>query len=158
MIAKKKSKQVQIEIAENAHQIWLAGLGAVAVAQEEGSKLFKTLVKKGEGFEQVGKERVDQARGAVNGVKVVAESYWETFERTLDDKVTTVIHRIGVPTKDEIDTLTERVEALTIAIDKLRVTETPKPRTQTAAKKTTAAAKKAPAKKAPAAKKATSAS
>ena len=151
MTAKKKSKQVQIEIVENAHQIWLAGLGAVATAQEEGGKLFKNLVEKGEDFEKVGKNKVEQAKGAVSGVKVVAESYWETFERTLDDKVTAVIHRIGVPTKDEIDTLTERVESLTSAIEKLRTKQTPKPRTRaTAAKKPASAkpaAKKAPAKK-----------
>ena len=151
MTAKKKTKQVQTEITENAHQIWLAGLGAVATAQEEGGKLFKGLVKKGQDFEKVGKNRVEQAKGAVTGVKVVAESYWETFERILDEKVTGVIHRIGVPTKEEIDVLTERVENLTAAIDNLRVTETPKPRTRTttkpAAKKTTAAKKPAAAKK-----------
>ena len=159
MTAKKKTKQVQTEIVENAHQIWLAGLGAVATAQEEGGKLFKSLVEKGENFEKLGKDKVDQAKGAVSGVKVVAESYWETFERTLDEKVTAVIHRIGVPTKDEIDILTERVEILTAAIDNLRVTETPKPRARKttakpAAKKTTAAKKGAPARK-PAAKKTT---
>ena len=155
MTAKKKAKKIQNDVAENAHQIWLAGLGAVAMAQEEGGKLFKNLVKKGEDFEKVGKDKVDQAKGAVSGVKVVAESYWDTFERTIDDKVTAVIHRIGVPTKDEIDTLTERVEHLTKAIEKLRTKETPKPRARAAAKKTTTrkpAAKKAPARK-PAAKK-----
>jgi poly(hydroxyalkanoate) granule-associated protein len=151
MMAKKKAKKIQHDVTENAHQIWLAGLGAVAMAQEGSGKLFKNLVKKGEDFEQVGKDKVDQAKGAVSGVKTVAESYWETFERTVDDKVTSVIHRIGVPTKDEIDTLTDRVEALTAAIEKLRTKETPKPRARVTAKKTTTtrkpAAKKTPAKK-----------
>ncbi len=150
MTAKKKAKQVQAEITENAHQIWLAGLGAVATAQEEGSKVFKGLVKKGQEFEKAGKNRVEQAKGAVTGVKVVAESYWETLERILDEKATGVIHRMGVPTKEEIDILTERVENLTAAIDNLRVTETPKPRT--AAKKATAAKKPAAKKAAPAKK------
>jgi len=153
MTAKKKAKQVQTEITENAHQIWLAGLGAVATAQEEGSKVFKGLVKKGQEFEKAGKNRVEQAKGAVTGVKVVAESYWETLERTLDEKVTGVIHRMGVPTKEEIDILTERVENLTAAIDNLRVTETPKPRTGTTTAKPVA--KKATGAKKPAAKKAT---
>jgi poly(hydroxyalkanoate) granule-associated protein len=151
MTAKKKTKQVQTEIAENAHQIWLAGLGAVVTAQEEGSKLFKNLVVKGEGMEKAGRTKVEEAKGAVSGVKVVAESYWETFERTLDDKVTAVIHRIGVPTKDEIDTLTERVENLTAAIDSLRTKKNPKPRAtaakKPAAKKTTTAKKPAATKK-----------
>jgi poly(hydroxyalkanoate) granule-associated protein len=136
MTAKKKAKQIQHDVADNAHQIWLAGLGAVAAAQEEGGKLFKNLVEKGERFEQAGKDRVEKAKGAVSGVKVVAESYWETFERTIDDKVTAVIHRLGVPTKDEIDTLTDKVEILTTAIEKLRTKEAPKPRARSAAKST----------------------
>lgn len=150
MTAKKKVKKVQTDIVENAHQIWLAGLGAVATAQEEGGKLFKSLVEKGLDFEKLGKDKVDQAKGAVSGVKVVAESYWETFERTLDDKVTAVIHRIGVPTKDEIDTLTERVENLTTSIEKLRSKETPKPRPRATATKRSAPAKKPAIAKAPA--------
>ena len=148
MTAKRKAKEIQHEIADNAHQIWLAGLGAVATAQEEGGKLFKSLVEKGENFEKAGKHQVEKARGAVSGVKVVAESYWETFERTIDDKVTAVIHRIGVPTKDEIDTLTAKVESLTDAIDKLRAKEAPKPRTRTATAKKTTTAKRPAAKKA----------
>ena len=32
-------------ILESANQIWLAGLGAFATAQEEGSKAFDTFVK-----------------------------------------------------------------------------------------------------------------
>jgi len=152
MTAKKKAKKVQTDIVENAHQIWLAGLGAVATAQEEGGKLFKSLVEKGLDFEKLGKDRVDQAKGAVSGVKVVAESYWETFERTLDDKVTAVIHRIGVPTKDEIDTLTERVENLTASIEKLRSKETPKPRPRATAAKKPATAKKPVAAEKPAPK------
>ena len=31
-------------IRSSAHQIWLAGLGALSVAEDESGKLFKTLV------------------------------------------------------------------------------------------------------------------
>ena len=34
-------------IKESAQQIWLAGLGAFAKAQEEGGKAFESLVKEG---------------------------------------------------------------------------------------------------------------
>ena len=137
MMAKKKSKQLQDEVVTSAHKVWLAGLGAMAVAEQEGNKLFKELVKRGETVEGLGREKVEKAKGTVTGMKTVAESYWETFERTLDDQVTAVIHRVGVPTKGEIEELTKKVEQLTASIEKLR-------------------AKPAPAKKAPAAKKPTS--
>lgn len=141
MIANKKTKELQTDIADSAHKVWLAGLGALAMAEEEGNKLFKNLVEKGEGLEQRGKEHVEKARGTVTGMRTVAESYWETFERTLDEKVTSVIHRIGVPTKDEIETLTGKVEDLTKAIDKLRAAEKPKPTATRSRSTKTAAAK-----------------
>jgi poly(hydroxyalkanoate) granule-associated protein len=119
----KRKKDLQDELAEKAHQIWLAGLGAVAMAEQEGGKLFKGLVEKGQGLEQRGKERVEKAKGAVNGVKTVAESYWETFGRTVDEQMTAVLHRIGVPTKDEIENLTKKVDDLTTTIEKLRRSE-----------------------------------
>ena len=99
MIAKKKTRQLQDELMGSAHRVWLAGLGAMAMAEQESNKLFKALVERGESVEVSGKETVEKAKGTVAGMKTVAESYWETFERTLDDQVTAVIHRVGVPTK-----------------------------------------------------------
>jgi poly(hydroxyalkanoate) granule-associated protein len=142
-MAKKKSKELQNDIMDSAHKVWLAGLGAVAMAEQEGGKLFSNLVEKGQKLEKKGKDEVEKAKGAVSGMKTVAESYWDTFGRTIDDQVTAVIHRIGVPTKDEIETLTKKVEQLTVAVDNLRTKGAAAPK---------AATKKAPAKKAPAKK------
>ena len=140
MMVKAKAKELQGDLMDSAHKIWLAGLGALSLAEEEGGKMFKTLVQRGESFEIKGKEHVEKARGAVTGVRTVAESYWETFERTVDEKITSVIHRIGVPTKDEIETLTRKVEDLTKAIEKMRAKDAPTPPSaaRTAARKSTA--------------------
>jgi poly(hydroxyalkanoate) granule-associated protein len=143
-MAKKKKKELQNDIMESAHKVWLAGLGAVAMAEQEGGKFFSNLLEKGEKLEGKSRKQVEKAKGTVSGMKTVAESYWETFGRTVDDQMTAVIHRIGVPTKDEIETLTKKVEDLTVAVDKLRTKSATKPKT-TAAKKP--AAKKAAAKK-----------
>ena len=154
-MAKKKNKEIQNDIMESAHKVWLAGLGAVAMAEQEGGKFFSNLLEKGQKLEGKSKKQVEKAKGTVSGMKTVAESYWETFGRTVDDQMTAVIHRIGVPTKDEIETLTKKVEDLTVAVDNLRTKSASKPKTtakKTAAKKTTT--KKAPATKATAPKKA----
>jgi len=139
MTAKKKAREFQNEVKDSAHKIWLAGLGAMAMAEEEGSKLFRNLVEKGERIEVRGKEQVEKAKDTVGGVKEVAESYWETFSRTLDERVTSIIHRIGVPSKDEIEALTTKVEDLTKSVEKLRQKQTAKPGTSTSttAKKAT---------------------
>jgi poly(hydroxyalkanoate) granule-associated protein len=134
-MAKKKSKEVQNDIMESAHKVWLAGLGAVAIAEQQGGKFFANLVDEGQKLEKKSKAKVEKAKGTVSGMKTVAESYWETFGRTVDDQMTAVIHRIGVPTKDEIEALTKKVEDLTVAVDNLR---TKSAATKPAAKKTTA--------------------
>jgi poly(hydroxyalkanoate) granule-associated protein len=152
MTAKKKVKNIQNDVMDSAHKIWLAGLGAFAMAEEEGGKLFKSLMEKGEDVEGKGKEQVEKAKGTVVGMKTVAESYWDTFERTLDEKMTAVIHRLGVPTNDEIESLTKKVEELTVSVDKLSAKPAAKRTTtkrastakQTAKPKTAAAKPKAP--------------
>lgn len=150
----KKAKDVQHEVAENAHKVWLAGLGAFAVAEEEGSKFLKNLMEKGEDIESKGKEQLDKAKGAATGVKTVAESYWDTFGQTIDEAVTKVFDRVGVPTKDEIKALNKKVAALTKAVEGLKKETKPAPK-KPAARKPAArkpAAAKKPAAKKPAAK------
>jgi poly(hydroxyalkanoate) granule-associated protein len=143
---------------DSAHKIWLAGLGAFAMAEEESGKLFKSLMEKGEDVEGKGKEQVEKAKGTVAGMKTVAESYWDTFERTIDDKMTAVIHKAGVPTKGEIEALTKKVEDLTVSVEKMSVkpaakktttrkTTTTKAKTASTAKPKTAAKPKTTAKK-----------
>ena len=44
---KKTGAQLSGTVKESAQQIWLAGLGAFAKAQEEGGKVFEALVKEG---------------------------------------------------------------------------------------------------------------
>ncbi|HKO67289.1 MAG TPA: phasin family protein, partial [Burkholderiaceae bacterium] len=59
-------------IKESAHEIWLAGLGAFAKAQEEGQKVFKALVREGSSMQQrtmkATEERVSDVTGRVNDV------------------------------------------------------------------------------------------
>ena len=116
----KKAKDVQTEVVENAHKVWLAGLGAFAVAEEEGAKFLKNLMEKGEDIESKGKEQLDKAKGAATGVKAVAESYWGAIGQTVDDTVTKAFDRIGVPTKDEFKALNKKVAALTKTVDGLK--------------------------------------
>ncbi|MFV2071984.1 MAG: phasin family protein [Thermoanaerobaculales bacterium] len=147
MMAKKKAKELQNDIMDSAHKVWLAGLGAMSVAEEKGGEFVQGLIDKGQKLETRSKQEMEKAKGTMAGVKTIAESYWETFGRTLDDKLTLVIHRIGVPTKEEIETLTKKVEDLTVSIDKLRVKGTAKPAARTAKPKAASTAKKPAAKK-----------
>lgn len=117
-------RDFQTDLKENAHKIWLAGLGALQAAEEEGSKLFKNLVERGETFETRGRKRYDDVKDQVEDVtekaKDRAETTWDKVEGRLDDAVTSALGRIGVPSRDEIATLTQRVAELTAVVEKLK--------------------------------------
>lgn len=117
-------KNTQDEIKDSVHRIWLAGLGALAAAEEEGSKLFSRLVDRGRDVESKGKVEVDKVnekvRTEVDKAKAKAESAFETWGEKFDEKLTAALHRLGVPTRDEIHNLTQRVEDLNSKVEHLK--------------------------------------
>lgn len=116
-------KKTQSELKDSVHKIFLAGLGALATAEEEGSKLFKNLVERGETYESRGKEawegmkdKVDEAR---QKAKDQAGTTYEKVENQVDDAVASALGRMGVPSRTEIATLTKRVEELTALVERM---------------------------------------
>ena len=93
-------------------QVWLAGLGALALTEEEGSKFFHSLVKKGEVVEKKSKARLDDV---VDAAKKVPGTAISTIERRTDETFQQVMKRLGVPTRRDIDLLSRRIEKLTAA-------------------------------------------
>jgi poly(hydroxyalkanoate) granule-associated protein len=118
-------------VQEAAEQIYLAGLGAFALAEEEGTKVFENLVKKGKGLDKVNKARVQklltQVEGRVGDVREGAQHTFGRITAPIDAGVTTALHRLGVPTRKEIALLTKRVEELTKSVEKNR-TRRPAPK------------------------------
>ena len=114
----------QKDVRANAQRIWLAGLGAMARAEEEGSKLFTSLVQEGERFQSKGKVQWDEVRREVERTakkaRREAEGAVGKIEKTFDRQVSRTLRRVGVPTRDEISALARRVEELTSAVDRLR--------------------------------------
>jgi len=113
-------------VQEAAEQIYLAGLGAFALVEEEGNKVFENLVKAGKGLEKMNKARVqkllNQVQGKVGNVREGAQHTFGRITAPFDAGVTTALHRLGVPTRKEIGLLTKRVEELTKSVEKTRHT------------------------------------
>jgi poly(hydroxyalkanoate) granule-associated protein len=107
-------------IKDSAYSIWLAGLGAFSLAGEEGSKLFQQLVEKGTELEQSNKDRITQLGEKMEGLKDDAKAAVQKLatpiENTINSTIHSAIQKLGVPTRDEIVTLTKRVEELTKAV------------------------------------------
>jgi poly(hydroxyalkanoate) granule-associated protein len=124
-----QERKIQDDVKDTAHRIWLAGLGALAAAEEEGSKLFSRLVDRGRDVESRGRVEVDkvvdQAKSAVDQAKSKAGTAWDDFGGKVDETITAALHRLGVPTREEIQTLTRRVEELSAKVELLRPRVTP---------------------------------
>jgi poly(hydroxyalkanoate) granule-associated protein len=117
-MARKTTMKKTVAVREAAQEIYLAGLGAVAMAGEEGKDLFVDLVKKGRALERTGRARVEQALDRARGLGSDARKVVRKAAGPLDDGMTNAMHRLGVPTRREIQALTRRVEELTRVVEK----------------------------------------
>ena len=130
-------------VKESAQQIWLAGLGAFAKAQEEGTKVFDTLVKEGVTMQRktqaAAGEKISEATSKMTSmaseISSKASGGWDKLETIFEDRVAKALKNLGVPSAADIETLSARIDELNRNIDKL----SPKP---AAAKRT--AVKRAP--------------
>ncbi len=141
-------------IKDSAQQIWLAGLGAFAKAQEEGGKAFESLVKEGLSIQRktqaVAEERISEATNKVSSmatdISSKASGQWDKLESIFEERVAKALNKLGVPSARDVDALIQRIDALNQHVQQLASKAPAK----------TAARKAAPAKKAaakPAAKK-----
>ena len=124
----KDGRAFQEDLKQSVHKVWLAGLGALQTAEEESSKLFHNLVEKGQQYEDRGREQFKEATGdlkekvetAAGKMKSEASGTWERVEEKIDDSVNRSLNRFGVPSREEIATLTQRVEELTRVVEQLK--------------------------------------
>ena len=155
--AAKSSEGMQRSIMDSAQQIWLAGMGAFGRAQDEGTKLFESLVKEGSTLEQktrkIATGKVDAVRDAVENrvgaVKERAADTWDRLEKVFEDRVQRALTRLGVPGREDLQALISRVDTLNAELRKIGAKPAPakaaaKPK---ATPKSTPKARKAPAKK-----------
>jgi poly(hydroxyalkanoate) granule-associated protein len=113
--------QLALTVKDSAQQIWLAGLGAFAKAQEEGGKVFDALVKEGETIQARTRKMTDEKIAVVAGK---AAGTWDRLEQVFEDRVARALGSLGVPSKKDIDKLSKRVVELTAVVQGLTEGET----------------------------------
>ena len=114
-------------IRESSRQIWLAGLGAFSRAQAEGMKMFETLVEQGQHLESRTKRAASETATAAAGiaaqkakeVQAMAGGTWDKLEQVFEDRVARALSKLGVHTQADVEQLSQRVEALSRAVNEL---------------------------------------
>ena len=140
------------QVKDSAQQIWLAGMGAFARAQAEGSKVFETLVKEGASLQKktqsAAEDKISEVTSRMTNmagdVQAKAGQHWDKLEGIFEERTAKALGRLGVPSAKDVAALSARLDALSAQVAKLGK----------AAAGKTAAAPKAAAKKRTAAKKA----
>lgn len=151
--------QLSDTVKESAQQIWLAGLGAFSKAQEEGGKVFESLVKDGVNMQRktqaAAEDRLSEASNRMasmaSELSARASGQWDKLEGIFDERVARAMSRLGMPSSTELDRLAARVEELEQQLQRLQARGAG---TRAGARKTAAAAPgaKVPRKRAPARK------
>lgn len=115
----------------SAREIWLAGLGALARAQQEGGKLFEALVREGASMQQEFtpgvQERFARARERVAQASTTAS---DRLERMFDERVAKALDRLDVPLASEVDALRARIDELERSIAALGAESAPRRRSR----------------------------
>lgn len=122
-----QDKQLANAVRNSAQQIWQAGLGAFAKAQEEGGKVFSKLVKDGTNLQKRTKKIAEEKVGNVtdtvskvaDDVSKQASGSWDKLEQVFEERVARALSSMGVPTQKDIQLLTKRVEQLSKAVAEL---------------------------------------
>jgi poly(hydroxyalkanoate) granule-associated protein len=114
---KKKDKKVSVgldsdaleKIEDSAHKIWLAGLGAFSKAEQEGEKLFESLVKQGVSVEE---HYRDYLVGTVKKAASTTTSTIEFMEQMFEKRMAEAIARVPAPAADSMGAVVKQMNDL----------------------------------------------
>jgi poly(hydroxyalkanoate) granule-associated protein len=103
-----------------AQHVWLAGLGALAKAQQEGSKAMEALVNDGLAFQRKSQseaqQRLQEATERLSHLTTnfgqPASGRVDKLEHLFEDRVAKALHRLGMPSLLDIQMLNDRVTQL----------------------------------------------
>jgi poly(hydroxyalkanoate) granule-associated protein len=151
---KKTTPHLSGAVKESAQQIWLAGLGAFSKAQEEGSKVFDTLVKEGLSIQRktqaVAEEKISEATSKMANMATDIQSkaghQWDKLENIFEERVAKALNKLGVPSAKDVDALIARIDELNKNVQKMSGKAPAAAKAPATKKAATAAAKPATAK------------
>ena len=114
-------------VKDSAQQIWLAGLGAFARAQAEGTKVFESLVKEGATVQKktqsAAEDKISEVTGKVTAmaedVQAKYGQQWGKLESIFEERTAKALNKLGVPSAKDVEALMKRIDDLSAQLAKL---------------------------------------
>jgi poly(hydroxyalkanoate) granule-associated protein len=91
------------------YKIWLAGLGALSQAQEEGSDLFQNLTERGR---QVVSNRTSRVKDEVSKLGAWFDSTMGKLSDGIDQRVKGLFRAAGIPAQEDVENLSRKIDEL----------------------------------------------
>ena len=109
----------QNRVAVISRKLFLAGLGAVVLAQDEFSKLANRFVEQGEETEKQGRKAVNDL---METRRKEARQVARQTRKQANKRLETTLHAINVPTRSDIERLNRKLTQLNKKLETLEKT------------------------------------
>ncbi len=100
-------------LLEASRKVLLASIGAIALAQDEIEDFVNRLIERGEIAEKDGRKLVRELRER-------RKKTTHDAEEKMSKQVEEILDRLNVPTKTDIEALSDKIAALTKKVDELK--------------------------------------
>jgi poly(hydroxyalkanoate) granule-associated protein len=107
----------QNAMLETARKVLLAGIGAVALAQDEIEEFVSKLVERGEIAEKDGRRLINDI---ADKRKSRTEKVRTDIGSEVDKRMESLLKRMNIPSKSDIEGLNRKISALSRKIDQLK--------------------------------------
>ncbi len=111
-----KAQELGQGVKDAGRHVWLAGLGAIQTVDEGGRGLFTDLVDRGRRFEARERPTLEERFRKV-GDRVA--TFRDRLEHGVEYRLATTLQRFGVPDRDDVHQLIDRIEELTREVESL---------------------------------------
>lgn len=114
---------VQSAVVDNVHKVFLVGLGAAAMAQDELGNLLDKFAEQGEQTEQKVRESLNEMRenrkNQAEEAKQKVDDVNKKAEEEMKTRMESALNRFNIPSRTEIKALDEKISTLSAKIDDL---------------------------------------
>jgi len=107
---------VQSALVDNVHKVFLIGLGAAAMAQDELVNLIDKFTEQGQETEKKARETISEM---VESRKKNVGDVNQKAEEEMTSRMASALNRFNIPSRAEIKDLNEKITVLSEKIDEI---------------------------------------